>query len=159
MQALSPKQHVPSSLSPWFKGCFYYVLGWGWNLLFSKMVDTFNHVGKPFILFKWRHQGCLNNLIFSKMGLCAAYWACFMCHHGLGLWLTSARHPFSFLNSSLGLAGGKCQKIIIPIFRLIPQNIALPCCFLYILCHSYHFSILSSSWVAIAACGSISMQG
>ena len=38
-----------------------------------------------------------------------------MCHHEL--WPTSVSHPFSFLNSSLGLAGEKhYQKITIPIF-------------------------------------------
>ena len=44
-----------------------------------------------------------------------------MYHHEL--WPTSVCHPFSFLNSSVGLAGKKhFQKITIPIFRLVPQN-------------------------------------
>ena len=65
----------------------------------------------PFIFFYGHHRGCLNNPISSNLGLCAACWAHFMCHYEL--WPTSAS-PFSFLNSSLGLAGGKhYQKITI----------------------------------------------
>ena len=53
---------------------------------------------------------------FSNLGLCAACWACFMSHHKL--WPISVSHPYSFLNSSLGVAGGKCcRKITVPIFR------------------------------------------
>ena len=33
--------------------------------------------------FKCHHQGSLNNPIFSNLGLCAACWAHFMCHHEL----------------------------------------------------------------------------
>ena len=53
-----------------------------------------------------------------------------MSHHEL--WPTSVSHPFSFLNSSLGLAGEKhYQKITIPIFRLVLQNFAIPGYFPY----------------------------
>ena len=97
------------------------------------------------------HWGCLN------FGLCAAGWAHFMCHHKL--WPTSASHPFSFLNSSLGLAEGKhYQKITIPIFRLVLQNFAIPSYFPSILFYCYLFSLLSSGWVVIAVCDSISVQ-
>ena len=51
------------------------------------------------------HQGCLNNPIFSNLGLCAACCTHFMCHHEL--WPTSVSHPFSSLNNSLDYAGGK----------------------------------------------------
>ena len=55
-----------------------------------------------------------------------------MCHHKL--WPTSVRHPFSFLNSSLGLAGGKhYQKITIPIFRLVLQILLFGVTFLIFL--------------------------
>ena len=75
---------------------------------FSKVVATFNHYP-----------------IFSNLGLCAARWACFMCHREL--WPTSVRHPFSSLNSSLSFAGGKhYQKITIPIFRPVLQNFVIP---------------------------------
>ena len=54
-----------------------------------------------------------------------------MCHHEL--WPTSVSHLFSFLNSSLGLAGGKhYQKITIPVFRVL-QNFAISGYFPYIL--------------------------
>ena len=44
--------------------------------------------------------------------------------------ITNCGHPFSSLNSSLGLTGGKYhQKIIFPIIRLILQNYASPGCF------------------------------
>ena len=42
-------------------------------------------------------------------------------------WGDLMSYPFSYLNSSLGFAGGKhCQKITIPIFRLVLQIIAIP---------------------------------
>ena len=44
------------------------------------------------------HLGCLNNPLFLILGLCAACWAHFMCHHEL--WPMSVSHTFSFLNSS-----------------------------------------------------------
>ena len=69
----------------------------------------------------------------SKWGLLDSPWL-----------LTSVSHPFSSVNSSLGLTGGKFyQKIIIPIFRLILQNFAFPGCFPYILFYCYLFSLLS----------------
>ena len=74
-------------------------------------------------------------------------------------WLTSVCHPFSSLNSSLGFAGGNhCQKITIPIFRLVLQNFAIPGCFPYIRFYHYLFSLLSSGWFVIAVCGSISVR-
>ena len=108
------------------------------------------------LIFYGHHQGCLNNPIFSNLRFCAACWACFMCHHKL--WPTSVSHPFS-LNSSWGFAGGKqYQKITIPIFRLVLQNFAIPCCFPYVLFYRYIFSLLSSGWFVIAVCCSISVQ-
>ena len=71
--------------------------------VFSNVVATFNHVGGFFNLFM--ATTCLNNPIFSNLGLCAACWAHFMYHREL--WPTSVGHPFSFLNSSWGLVGGK----------------------------------------------------
>ena len=54
--------------------------------------------------------------MFLNLGLCAACWAHFMCHHKM--WPTSVSHPFSSLNSCLGFAGGKhYQKIAIPVFK------------------------------------------
>ena len=73
----------------------------------------------PLIYF-WPPPGMSSNL-----GLCAACWARFMCHHEL--WPTSVSHPFFSLNTSLGFAGGKHYlKITIPIFRLVLQNFAFP---------------------------------
>ena len=58
---------------------------------------------------------------FQIWGLCTACWAHFMCHHKL--WPTLVGHPFSFLNSSWGLTGGKhYQKISIAILRFFIQN-------------------------------------
>ena len=80
---------------------------------------------RPVAAFKSLRFALLN------LGLCAACWARFMCHHEL--WPTSVSHPFSSLNSSLGFAGGKhYQKITILIFRLVVQNFAIPGCFPYI---------------------------
>ena len=105
------------------------------------------------------HRGCLNNPIFSNLGLCAACWARFMCHHEL--WSASVSHPFSSLNCSFGFAWGKrYQKITIPIFRSV-QNFAIPGYFPFpnILFYRYLFSLTSSGWFVIAVCGSISVQG
>ena len=111
------------------------------------------------LIFYGHHRGCLNNPIFSNLGLCAACCAHFMCHHKL--WPTSASHPLSSLNSSLGLSEGKYyQKITIPIFTLIPQNFAFPGCFSYILFYHYiYISLLYSGWVVIAVCASVPVQG
>ena len=80
-----------------------------------------------------------------------------MCHHEL--WPASVSHPFSALNSSLGFAGGKhYQKIIIPIFRLILQNFAIPGCFPYVVFYRYLFSLFSSDTIVIADCGFISVK-
>ena len=95
----------------------------------------------PLILYG-HHRGCLNNPIFPNLGLWAACWAHFMCHQEL--WPTIASHPFYFVNSSLGLAGGKhYQKNAIPIFRLVLQNFAIPGCFPSILFCHYPFLPLS----------------
>ena len=103
------------------------------------------------------HQGCLNNPIFLNLGLFAACWALFMCHYEL--WPTLVSHPFSFLNSSLGLARGKhYQKITIPVFRVVLQNFAIPGYFPYILFYRYIISSLSSGWFVIAVCGSVSVR-
>ena len=50
----------------------------------------------PYILIQicGHHRGCLSNPIFSNLGLCAACWTHFMCHHEL--WPTSVRQSFSF---------------------------------------------------------------
>ena len=69
------------------------------------------------LIFYGHHRRCLNRHIFSTLGLSAACWAHFMCHHEL--WPTSVSHTFSF-NSSLGLTRGKYyQKITVPIFKIL----------------------------------------
>ena len=109
-------------------------------------------VGRVLYSIHSHHRGCLNNPIFSNLGLCAACWAHFLCHDEL--WPTSVSHPFFSLNSSLSFAGGKhYQKNTIP--RLVLQNVAIPGCFSYSLFCRYLFSLLSSGWFIIAVCGSI----
>ena len=89
-----------------FYSYIFSLLSWVGGGGFSKVVVTFSHVGGSFNLL-WALPG------LSNLGLCAACWAHFICHHEL--WPTSPSHPFSFLNSSLGLAGGKhYQKMTIP---------------------------------------------
>ena len=79
---------------------------------FSKVVATFNYVGRSFNLFIATTWDVWIIPFFSNLGLCATCWAHFMCHHEL--WPTLVGHPFSTLISSLGLAGGKhYQKITI----------------------------------------------
>ena len=80
----------------------------------------------------------------------------FMCH--FELWPTSVSHPFSSLNSPLGLSGEKhYQNITIPIFRLIIPNFAFPSCFPDILFCCYPFSLYFAGWFVIAVCGFISV--
>ena len=89
-----------------------------------------------------------------NLGIWSVCWARFMCHHEL--WAISVSHPFSFLNSSLGLAGAKhYQKITIPILRVF----AVPGWFPYILRFPHYYCLLYSGWVVIVVCGSISVQG
>ena len=77
-------------------------------------------------------SGFAPNYTFLNLGLCAACWAYSMCHHEL--WPISVSHPYSFLNSSLGLAGAKhYHKITIPILRLFKKKSAVPGWFDYIL--------------------------
>ena len=105
------------------------------------------------LIFLGHHQGCLNNPFFSYLGIYAARWAHYMCHHELRT--TSVSCPFSSINSSLSLAGETYyHKINIPIFRLVLQNFGLPGCFPFILCYQYLFSLLFSGWVVFAACDS-----
>ena len=101
----------------------------------------------------WDGSFNLNNAIFFNLGLCAVCWAHFVCHHEL--WPTSVGHPFSFLNSSWGLTGGKhYQKITIAVFRFVLQNFTIPGYFSYI-----PFSLHSSVWFVIAVCGFMSVRG
>ena len=62
-------------------------------------------------------SGFVPNYTFLNLGWYAACRARSMCHHES--WPISVSHPYSFLNSSLGLAGAKhYHKITIPILRL-----------------------------------------
>ena len=64
-------------------------------------------------------------------------------------------HPVSFLNSSLGLTGGKnYQKIAIHVFKLDPQKVAF-LIFFFIAIFPPHLLLID---VFIAVCGSISVK-
>ena len=117
-------------------------VGGGWS--FSRVVATFSHVGGSFHIFMASTGGVLNNPIFSNLGLSATCWVHFVCHHELRP--TSVDHPFSFLNSSWGLTGGKhYQEIIIMLLSLYS--------FLWLF-----FLLTSSGWFVTAVCGSISVR-
>ena len=71
--------------------------------------------------------GCLNNTKLSNLGPNSARFI-----YLDKLRATSVSHPSFHPISSLGFAGGKhLQKIIIPIFRLVIQNVAPPGYFFY----------------------------
>ena len=92
-----------ASLINWMGGDFFSVIVRWWPL--STMWRVLKSI-------HGHHRGCLNNPIFSNLGLCASCWARFMCYHTL--WPSSVSHPFSSFNSSLGFAGGQhYQKVII----------------------------------------------
>ena len=64
-----------------------------------------------------------------EFGLCAACWANFVCHHEL--LPTSMSHCFSFLNSSLGVVGGKhCQKMLSLSLNLFSKSLLFYVAFL-----------------------------
>ena len=68
-------------------------VGGGWGLS-KASVATFNHMGGSFNLLKdmYHYQGCLNNPIFSNLGLCAA---------SLGTFHVSSRIVANISESSL----------------------------------------------------------
>ena len=76
---------------------------------YQQVLPISTRVTKPLGMSEWSHH-------FEFVVMCAC-WAHFICHHEL--WSTAVSHPFSSLNSSLGLVKGKhYPKITIPIFRL-----------------------------------------
>ena len=68
------------------------IVGWGSGLLRCWSPST---MWAGSLIFQYHHWGCLNNPIFSNLGLCATCWAHFMCHQEL--WPALASHPFSSL--------------------------------------------------------------
>ena len=85
------------------------------------------------------------NPIFQNLGLCAACWAHFICHHEL--WPTPVSHPFFSFNSSLGLAGEKhiTRKLLsldlffkVMLFRVV---------FLILICIAIVFILFISFWL------------
>ena len=86
------------------------------------------------------------------VGVCAACWTHFTCHHEL--WPISVSRPFSFLSSSLGLVTRKSLSLSIDLFFksvLLLFEIAF-----LILCVILNISP-SPGWVFIAVCGSVSV--
>ena len=95
--------------------------------------------------------GCLDNTILSNLGPNSARFICLD-----KLRTTSVSHPSFHPISSLGFAGGKhLQKITIPIFRLVIQNVAPPGYFALFYCY---FPLLSPGCLVIAVCSSISVR-
>ena len=104
-----------------------YLLGRLWvGVVFSKVVVTFNHLDGSFNLFKYNTEDVW--IIPS-----CRIWVYVLHVEHISwwqdqLWPTSVSHPFPY-HSSLGLAGGKhYQKVTIPIFRHVLQNVAHPGC-------------------------------
>ena len=130
----------------------------GWRSI-SWVVATFNHVGGSFNLSMAATGDVWIIPSFRIWGyvLHVEHISCVIMNCGQLQW--AIHDPFSFLNSSLGLAGEKhYQKITIPIFRLVLQNFTIPGYFPYILFYCYLFFLLSSGWFVIAVCGSISVR-
>ena len=103
-------------------------LGWGWGLFLRWWPPSDTWVGLLIFLSATTRNVWIIPF-FSNFEICATCWAHFICHHEL--WLTSLMHPFSFLNGSLGLVGGKhYQKFTIPIFwfssKVLLSKIAFP---------------------------------
>ena len=69
------------------------------------------------------------------------------------------QHPFSSLNNYLCLTGGKyCQKLLSLSWDLFFKILLFLVAFLYSFLLLY-FSLLSSGWVIVAVCYSVSVQG
>ena len=154
-------QHTvkPNAFPAWplFNGiCVLYDLcGWGLGPFLRWWPLSAMWAGS--LIYYGRNWGCLNDHIFFNLGLCAACWTYFMCHHEM--WPKSVSHPFSFLNSSLGLVGRKhYQKITIPVFRIVLQNFCYSRVLSLYSFPSLSFSLLSSGWFVIEVCGFISVR-
>ena len=95
------------------------------------------------LIFSCPRPGCLNNPIFSNLRLCAACRPHFMCHHEL--WPTSVSHPFSSLNSSLGLCKRKYYQEItilsLHLFKILLFQVAF-LIFFSITIFSLHFLLV-----------------
>ena len=130
---------------------------WVGGGVFSKAVVSLNHVGGSSNLCKYHHQECLNNSMFSNLGLCAACWTCFMCHHEL--WPTWVSHPFSIATEVL-LEENITRKLLSlsldMFFKILFSQVPYTHSVLFL--PFVDFSLPSSGWVVIAACGSISVQ-
>ena len=82
--------------------------------------------------------------------------SCVITNCGQYLWVITSplsRAPYDLLeeNTTRKLLSG-------PIFRLVLQNLAIPVCFPGIIFYRYRFSLLSSGWLVIAVCGSVSVR-
>ena len=122
--------------------------GWGWGAFLRWCSPSVMWAGP--LIFHGYHRGCLNNPIFSNLGLYAACWAHFMCHHEL--WPISVSHPFSSLNSSLGLTGGNYyQKITSLSLDLFFKTLLFHAAFLlfFSVAIFYPYSLLVLRYVAL----------
>ena len=141
-------QFICGSYNDYYMWCFedFWTIKRGWGLgVFLRWWPP-STIWAGHFIFHGHHRGCLNNPIFSNLGLCAACWAHFMCHHEL--WPTSVSHPFSFFDSSLCLAGGKqYQEISIPVFRVVLQNFPVPGYFPYTF--FYRYILFLHFWVGL----------
>ena len=143
-------RHVAARIKLIPRWCCHFMACCGWWLgAFQRWWPPSALWVGPFIFYGHTRR-CPNNPTFSNLGLCAACWACFMCHPEL--WPSTVSHPLS-LNSSLSLTGGKYfQKITIPIFRFVAQNCVFPGYFPYIIFFSYLCSLVAFDWFVIADC-------
>ena len=127
----------------------------GWRSIFW-VVATFNHVGRAFNLSMAATGDIWIIPSFRIWGyvLHVEHISCVITNCDQLQWAIP-----SLFSIALGLAGEKhYQKITIPIFRLVLQNFAIPGYFSYILFYCFLFYLLSSDWIVIAVCGSISVR-
>ena len=102
------------------------------------------------------HQGCLNNPIFRIWGyvLHVEHISCVITNCDQHQWAIP-----TLFSIALGLAGGKhYQKIINPVFNYYPCSSKFCCARLLSYSFLSIYSLLSSGWVVIAACGSVSVR-
>ena len=106
------------------------------GVFFSKVVAIFNHLGGSYTIFKNDHRGCLNNPIFSNLGLYACclltveHFSCAITNCGRDKWVIPS--PLSIVLRPKN-------------YYLVHQQIFLPDCFHYI----FSIAIFSSTCLLV----------
>ena len=132
----------------------------GWDLgPIPYVVSTFDRLDWPINLFSvtTRDVWIIPAFQIWVCMLHVEYISCVIANRGQYQWVVPSL--FSEVLWPCWGRGDIAREYTIPIFGVFFQNFVFPGCFPYIWSYSYHLPLLSSIWVVIAVCGSISVQG